>query len=201
MSMAFASVLMACFMFAAQSAKADEILFQDSLGDSATLTGSTRLSDPNSGISTVLCPPGGDICTATLFAPAGFTTALGVITYYLGEGSTTGNISDDFIAALGSVAAVLKFDSDLATVAGETTNLGPCPAVVGCNAPENGLPQLVGTITWTQTGMAPVIDNLYIQSEAPAVVPEPGSLILFGSGLAMAGWLLRRRQRLVMPSV
>jgi len=193
------SLLMVCFVLAAQSARAENIFFTDNVGDSPTLTGSSRfLAPPTCGV---------DICTATLLGPG---TAIilntGTISFFLGEGSTTGNISDDFIGTVGSVAVVLKFDSDLPTVGptgGETTNLGPCVIPVrplGCNAAENGLPQSFSSVTWSDG----TVDNFFIQSEvgAVAVVPESGSLILLGSGLVIAGGLLRRRRGLVMtPSV
>ncbi|PYU21802.1 MAG: hypothetical protein DMG30_16680 [Acidobacteria bacterium] len=192
-----ASLLIVCFVLAAQSAKAESILFDDgpTKGDSPTLTGSSRLVG-------VFC--GVDICTATLLAPTNaFSTFTGTLAFYLGEGSLTGNISDDFIGAVGSVAVTLKFDSDLPTTAGETTNLGPCVIAnirPGCNAIENGQPQTGASVTWSDG----TTDTFYIVSEVGeggAVVPEPGSMILLGSGLAIAGGFLRRRRGLVTPSV
>jgi hypothetical protein len=44
------------------------------------------------------------------------------------------------------------------------------------------------------------IDHIKIQSDFPEV-PEPASLIVFGSGLVVAGGFIRRCRRVVTPSV
>ena len=197
------SLFMVCFVLAAQSAKADSIIFRD-LTDSPTLRGSNRLT----GIS---CSSVTETCTATLLAPFISANPAGIV-YRLGEGSTTGKVSDTFVGGFtpGSdfnseceerSCFPLTFTSDRPNALGEANGLGPCVVPVffrgGCNAVENGTPQLVGTITWkNRTGT--ITDNIFIQSD---VAPEPASLILFGSGLAIAGGFLRRRKRLVTPSV
>src|SRR5438309_8958872 len=93
-------------LLAAQSAKADDILFNDLVGDTTTLT-VTNLSGPNR--LTSICPPGGDICGGLLSAPSGYTASVQTITFFLGEGSLFGNISDDFVGALGTTGFTLKF--------------------------------------------------------------------------------------------
>ena len=197
------SLFMVCFVLAAQSAKADSIIFRD-LTDSPTLSGSNRLT----GIS---CSSVTETCTATLLAPFISANPEGIV-YRLGEGSTIGKVSDTFVGGSfpGSDSnseceegrcVSLTFTSDRPNTLGEANGLGSCivPGFfpIGCNAVENGTPQLVGTITWkNRTGT--ITDNIFIQSD---VAPEPASLILFGSGLAIAGGFLRRRKRLVTPSV
>jgi hypothetical protein len=170
------------------------ILFQD-LTDSPTLSGSGRLSG-------ILCTSAIETCTATLMAPAGYLAA-GIIGSRLGEGSKTGNVSDAFVGVIAGGMAQLTFTSDIPNAAGEANGLGPCVVPVlfpgGCNAVENGTPQLVGTITWRSLTGATITDNIFLQSDV-APVPEPTSFMLFGSGLGIAAGFLRRRRRLPAPS-
>src|ERR1700687_4515938 len=196
-------LFMVCFVLAAQSAKAESIIFRD-LTDSPTLSGSNRLTE-------ISCSSVTETCTATLLAPFISANPEGIV-YRLGEGSTIGKVSDTFVGGSfpGSdfnseceerSCISLTFTSDRPNALGEANGLGPCmvPGLFpGCNAVENGTPQLVGTITWRNRTGAPMTDSIFIQSD---VAPEPASLILFGSGLAIAGGFLRRRKRLVTPSV
>jgi hypothetical protein len=176
----------------------NSIVFQD-LTDSPTLSGPTGLS----GCSFVL-----GTCIATLKAPSGYSSSgnITLLGYRLGEGSKTGNVSDVFAGGIIGSVATLTFTSDPPTAGGEVNGLGPCVApllhLTACNAVEDGTMQLVGTITWKQLhGTGTIIDSIYIAS-APdvAVAPEPASLLLFGSGLGITAWFLRRRRRLVTPS-
>jgi hypothetical protein len=192
------SLFVVCFVLAAQSAKADDITFTD-LTDTPTLGGSSRLSGITCSLTALV-----ETCTAILTAPTGFSAAAGLISFRLGEGSTTGNVSDAFVGVivpatgLSPSFATLTFTSDLPNAAGEANGLGQCVFLflTACNAVENGTPQLVGTITW-RNGTNTVTDNLRLTSDTS---PEPASLILFGSGLVIAGGFLRRRRQRVTPS-
>jgi hypothetical protein len=192
------SLFAGCCVLAAQSAKADDILFND-LGDTVTVT--NLLGGPVTSRLSFTCPSGGDSCSATLSPPSigGLTTS--IISYTLGEGSTTGNMSDMLVSVPLLLAAHLTFNSDLPSA--EATGLGPCVVAIpiprtGCNAVESGMPQLAGTITWkTLLGTTTGTDNIYVES---GVEPEPASMILFGSGLVIVGGFLRRRRRPVAAS-
>jgi hypothetical protein len=61
---------------------------------------------------------------------------------------------------------------------------------------ENGAPEGAGTITFSDGDIL----NVKVASDV-SDVPEPSSLILFGSGLVIAGGFLRRRRRLLNPLV
>jgi len=85
------SLFVVCFMLAAQSAKADDITFTD-LTDTPALGTSgapSRLILPS-------CSSVTETCTAFLQAPFLNLHAGAIINYALGEGSTTGNVSDSF---------------------------------------------------------------------------------------------------------
>jgi hypothetical protein len=119
-----------------------------------------------------------------------------------------GSLSPGMTSLLGASTVVFTFHSGPPplTPGGPESNLGPCPIiqislVVGCNVIETGAPQLAGTITWSNGTLAPTTtDNIILASDG--VEPEPATLILFGSGLVIAGGFLRRRHRLaVTPSV
>jgi hypothetical protein len=186
------SLFVVYFALAAQTAKADTITFTD-LTDSPTLSGSTRLALMSCSLTSLA-----ETCTAVLQPPL-FTLNAAIIDYRLGEGSLTGRVSDAFHAVVTPLAALLTFTSDLPNALGEANGLGTCVSMGGCNAVENGMPQLVGTIVWTNPiTHASVTDSIFLQSD---VVPEPASLILFGSGLAIVGGFLRRRRHLVTPAV
>jgi hypothetical protein len=199
------SLLMVCFVLAAQSAKATDvnIIFRD-LGDSVVVeepSGSVAC-----GTSSV------EQCTISLLQPSpGATvqsTTITALPYFLAEPNTTGIlclngvlgpcISDGFTsnavaaATTHASAVTLVFQSDAPLA--EAVNLPACistPTHV-CQNTENGTPQEVGTITWSDG----TVDHIQLQSD---VEPEPASLILFGSGLAMAGGFIRRRRRAVTP--
>ena len=197
------SLFVLCSVLAAQSAKADDILFND-LGDTVTVT--NLLGGPATSRLNFTCLSGSDSCVATLAPPVLINATVSGFIYRLGEGSTTGTLSDTLIGAVTPLGAVLTFTSDLPTAAGEANGLGPCVVPVlfpgGCNAAETGMPQLAGIITWKNSlGVTIGTDNIWVESDLPAAEPEPASLILFGSGLVIAGGFLRRRRRLVTPSI
>jgi len=200
-----ASLLMVGSVLAGQSAHADTIVFHD-LTDTVTVDGSGRLGPvaPNTVECNAL-----EVCRVTLNAPTGYvfsSSTLPTGLYRIREpGGVT--VSDRFFITpstfvTGSTSVQFTFDSDVLE-----PGVVPCSSVTGiCNVVENGLLQIIpGTITWSPNGIAVpssapnIVDNVGFTSD---VEPEPASLILFGSGLVIAGGFLRRRRRLaVTPSV
>ena len=108
------------------------------------------------------------------------------------------------VSVLVSLAApMVQFMSDGPGPA-DPSLAGVCTLNASNCIPENGAPQDVpGTIKWWSgpngTGTLLRTDEVEIASDV-SEVPEPSSLMLFGSGLAIAGGFLRRRRRLVTPS-
>ena len=203
-------VVLVSSLMVAQGAKAqttEDILFND-LGDVINVSGSSALTIVPGTCQNAATPL--DFCSVMLLragqtitaATGNFTINLNTATpvqakYLLSEDANKTLLSDTFLSTIvpgtsllgittlpGSAAFV--FDSDLPALEGVPV---PCPAVIGCNAAETGGPQLVGTITWS----GGTTDRIFIESDREGVVPEPATLILLGSGLAMTGGFLRRR--------
>lgn len=98
---------------------------------------------------------------------------------------------------IGAKSVKFTFQSDPS--APEDSGLPSCStaaSVGGCQFIENGTPQEVGTITWSD-GTVTTVDHIRVESDVPPEVPEPSSLMLFGSGLLIVGGFLQRRRRLV----
>jgi len=216
----FIGLLMVCFMLAAQSAKADDLIFND-LGDTILVTGTNRFL--NMSFS---CPVA-EVCSPTISRPSTTThfggTTLPHSTSFLGIGTLWtlgitepggGSTLSDALGILGitgntnlSNAANITFRSDPPgavgdpplAICGSNVVIGTITIPVSCDKLETGEKQLAGTINWVDSGGSIVAtDDMYFLSGAP----EPASLILFGSGLVIAGGFLRRRHRLaVTPSV
>ena len=208
------SILLTCLTFVARSAKADDITFHD-LQDTITVDGSasSRFIIPTGCTTTAAL----EACTVTLAAPIGahFSGSNLPTSYTISEGNNT--LSDEIdpvIFVAGNPFVEFKFLSNGPGVAGAgEPSVLPCPAT-GCNITENGTVQQTFdatgnliTIDWAigTPGINETIvaqDTISFESDVtPGEVPEPASLILFGSGLVMAGGFLRRRRRVVMPSV
>jgi len=208
-------VVLVLSLMVAQAAKAqttEDILFND-LGD--TISVSPSSNPPVTIVLGCQTPVGqnADICKIALLrtgetitgATGNFTinttSANAVSTkYFLSEDANKTQLSDTFISLVvgGTTvgvtvpgSATFEFDSDLPALEGVPV---PCPVGPGGSlcVPETGGPQLVGTITWS----GGITDNILIESDKEGVVPEPASLLLLGSGLAMTGGFLRRRLRL-----
>jgi hypothetical protein len=222
--------LMLCVTFAAQSAKADTLsttgnnIVINDLGDTVIvqdLNHTGRVSLTSIGGLQACGALNVEFCTFALNAPTGTqvdTATSSIPSVYLlrepgtfgvplsctgGPVQTSGCVSDGLasvsVPPVGTVGALisLMFHSDAPAANGQELPNAPCPPVVGCNRDEDGTPQLVDVVHWSNG----TVDNIYIQSDAGVgVEPEPASLILFGSGLVMAWWFLRRRRRAVTPS-
>jgi hypothetical protein len=209
----FVGLLMICFMVAAQPAKADDIIFND-LGDTILVTGTGRFSNLSVSCAVEL------LCTVKITPPAGVTLVastsfastslphninLGSLGTLWALGITEpggGGLSDALVISNSSLGTFVNFLSDPPATAGGELSLGTCGTTfpnlnipVPCDVSETGAKQLAGTINWGTGGT--VKDNVYFLSE----VPEPASLMLFGSGLVIAGGFLRRRRQLMTPSV
>jgi len=172
-----------CFMLAARSAKADTIVTIQDLTDAVTA----------SGPATSNCLPNTELCTITLTPPSSGATVSSTtlpVAFHMVEGGTLGGvaqpISDGLNHLLLTTLHQLTFQSD-PPIAGDPSLPGACvPNLIDCVI-ETGLPQLAGTVTWSDN----TVYDIYVESD---VEPEPATLILFGSGLALAGMFIRRRQ-------
>jgi hypothetical protein len=188
-------LLMVCFILAAQSAKADRIIQINDFSDSITVS-------PGASISCVL-----ELCTVTLTPPSNGAITTGTSlpqAFHLAEStgstpflSTVPVPASDGLNHLNLISRnELEFHSD-SSIMSDPPLVGSCvPNLTDCII-EDGLFHEAGTVTWSDQS----IDHIQIGSDAPAAEPEPASLILFGSGLVMASGFLRRRRRLVTPSV
>jgi hypothetical protein len=206
------SLLQVCFMLAVQSAKADTILIDDNsaegvitvtdIGGADTVTGSPCLETATTcqfNITRVDPATGGNL-TPSFF---GFFSS-----WLLAESATTTvpgtPESDSLNSSISGTQVQLHFNSDVPT---PDNPLGQCPLInggggAGCNDVENGTASTVtGLILWGTSTNNPDTVQVFSDIATPSAVPEPSSLILLGSGLAIAGGFLRRRRRVVTPSV
>jgi hypothetical protein len=217
------SFLMVFVMFAAQSAKASTInsIIINDLGDTVMVEdpdNTGRVSLTSIGGPQACGVLNLEFCTFALNAPnntsldqtPGSSTNIPA-TYLLREPGTLGVplscgravapqvlgcVSDGLASAPAALSGgtllqqiQLMVHSDT-TANGREVPVNVCPPT-GCNTDENGTPQLIDVVQWTDG----TIDNIYLESDAGVgSEPEPASLILFGSGLVMAGTFMRRRR-------
>ena len=225
-AMLLANFFTVCFVLASQSAKATTItntILIDDKTDTVTVTdptdrvGPSLSTVPTCGIANV------EECALTLSAPPNSTASANTLlsTFLLREPGTIGLIgngctgshplaplgcvSDGFASVFTTPSLVTFTVHSDTSVSGQEVLNAPCPTiqpsgVIGCNLTESGGPQLVGSVTWTDTSGNVVIDKIFLESDV-SEAPEPSSLILFGSGLVIAAGFLRRRRRLLNPLV
>jgi hypothetical protein len=127
----------------------------------------------------------GETCEAIVLAPSSGATIIdstlrrdltsGIV--LIAEDADLVMVSDYLSSDIEPGATFFKFGfgSD-----SENGGLEQCVPNGGCAFVENGEPQLVATVTWSDG----TIDSIYVRSDAePVPVPEPTSLVLLGGGL------------------
>src|SRR5882762_4906042 len=177
----FLGLLMFCFMLAAQSAKADDIIFTD-VGDTISVTGTGRFDHLSVSCTVeVLCsvtigPPSGARFVGTTDLPHQF----GLVSYIGITEPGTGTLSDALVITnLGTQANVTFLSDPPPTTGGGEQSLGTCGATfqvltatvqIPCDIPEDGTQQRAGTINWTAAifGGTVAPDHVIFQS-----TPEP----------------------------
>jgi hypothetical protein len=145
-----------------------------------------------------------EYCTGSILAPSGThldSLASLPLFNFIGGGTAGATVSDSFAYVpvydryTGAQTSVkFIFLSDLPNNLGVEGPGVPCALVGGCRVTETGIVQNLGDIKWSDG----TVDHITFSS---SVAPEPASLMLFGSGLGIAAVFLRRRRRLVTPSV
>jgi hypothetical protein len=203
--LAFVGIAFSCSVIPARAQTNLTITFVDT-GDAVTVTGLPG--------GTITCGTANvnEMCTIPLPTPAGAHATVGTtlpLFFHLAEPGTSGIlcgdgnlgpcVSDGLHLVLGpnGSTATLIFQSD-PPGALEPVGLPACivsALVGGCQLTEDGTAQTVGIIKWSDGS----VYTIKIESDA-LESPEPGSLILLGSGLVIAGGFFRRRWRLGTPS-
>jgi hypothetical protein len=161
-----------------------------------TFVGATALIDSDAGGSgnfanepspnTIMYFPG--VSSATMNVPLGFT--MGLAFYY--SASSPGQV--DVYSGLngsGSLLATISFVAQASDngCTGDPTGLFCNWSPVGV-----GFSGIAQSVVFSGLGDLIGFDNITLGDSTPGgVVPEPTTLLLTGSGLALAGWLRRRR--------
>jgi hypothetical protein len=212
-TLALGTIVSCGLLVAAQSAKADDFIIHDTV-EGTPISISTN-GDPTRIGSAGGCSITGGVeipfCWSILPPNHNFSdsTRVSIANIGLSEANApAGTLSDELsflnVPSQPSTVVQFQFASEINGVTATPTPLPNCQTTpsgpgIPCVA-ETGTPgPVVASWTW-QSG---VQDTLSIESDAESTptVPEPASLILFGSGLAIAGGFLRRRRRLVTPPV
>jgi PEP-CTERM motif len=107
-------------------------------------------------------------------------------------------ISFTFVDSQFTAHVQIGSDPDLPTIPGGAVDLTTIPAQGLPANPyfEDGTSQLVGT---TFSGGTP-LDTFYIRSDVESAVPEPASVVLLATGLALCAAVARRRKQVFGPS-
>jgi hypothetical protein len=184
---------------AVQSAKADTFTFLDSTD--------TLSIQSSSGVTTVGCS--GETCNLTINPPSGYS-----FDSYTGPGLQQAGDYFLGIAEPGVALPTTHFLSDEISVFPPSTALGPRQVtfgsdtnettlntctniiVVDCQVTETGGVQFGVTINWrnNSTGAVDKTDTINFHSDVETpTVPEPGTLVLFGSGLVSIVGFARRK--------
>lgn len=185
------------------SAKAYTITGETILFDDSTDTMSVSQSGGSRLVLSGACPNGEsavcDLTAPTLLSPFVFSV---LSTSFVNDGPNNGFL---FITESGTSTVSDFFQVDLGTIrffsSTDISTFGSCtnPSLETCIA-ETGTIQTAGTITWSDgtrcddSHTTCVVDTIQFRSdlEAASAVPEPGTLVLFGSGLvSMLGFARR----------
>jgi len=164
------------------------LTFND-LTDAVTVTVSPGEA---SRVSNVTCDA--EVCSLFLLAPAaGLVMASPEFFARIGESDfTSGLISDVLVASTRSgPVATVSFLSD------SEGNLGSCSALNPCQLVEDGSVQLGLLINWVDPHNPTVVvaaDRVAFQSDVDATAPEPTTLLLLGTGLAVTAFRHRRQR-------
>lgn len=178
-------------LFLVSTLHADNVTFLDVGTPLSISTSSSRISGS--------CTNTPEECTATILVPAGATLfPLPTTTLFppVLIAELNGIISDEITVAAcqasvcGQDEALVTFDSDNDSGAGLLGGQ-TCAEFTNRCITESGSVQQGGTITWNNG----TVDTIFFQSdfERTSEAPEPGTLVLLGSGLVSLVGLARRR--------
>jgi len=191
-----ASAALLTFLFIVQPASADNFRFVDinniidvnQIVPSGTQTNGHTFT-VNSGCGSGAANNENVPCVITISSPTGNPTSP-TQSLNIAEAGQTQFVSDTVTASPGSSGThsySVTFTSD---PPGDSSGLAPISGAPSKN--ENGNVQDAFTLHWNDG----TSDTIQFRSDVDPV-PEPGTIVLFGSSLVMAGGFLRRRSRLV----